>query len=202
MKLTELSIGIPIIHLLKGIVYREQEQVWPLLVNFRSDIVDYLGVIGLELIIEDSEGYAFVRQLAREEDQIGIVLPKLVDKRALSFQLTVMVVLLRKRLLESDLQGNESRTVLSFTQIADMVSLFYSDGTTNERKQEDKVQENINKLIRMGFLRKLKNEDDKYEVSRIINAFIEIEKLKEIEEKLRAYKEKVIKSDKEDESAD
>ena len=110
-----------------------------------------------------------------------------------------MLVLLRKRILESDLQGSESRLVLSLAQISDMISLFYEDGSANERKREDKVQENINKLSRMGFLRKLKNEDDKYEVSRIINAFVEIEKLKEIEEKLKLYKEKALKAELDDE---
>ena len=199
MKISDVKVGIPIVHLLKGIIYREQDAVWKLIFQFRQDIQDYLLVIGLELIVEESEGYAFARQIQQTEEDEPLQIPKLVDKRALSYSLTIMLVLLRKRILESDLQGSESRLVLSLAQISDMISLFYEDGSANERKREDKVQENINKLSRMGFLRKLKNEDDKYEVSRIINAFVEIEKLKEIEEKLKLYKEKALKAELDDE---
>ncbi|WMJ74120.1 DUF4194 domain-containing protein [Cytophagaceae bacterium ABcell3] len=202
MKISDKSVGIPVIHLLKGILYRDQEAPWKLLLQHRSEIRDYVAVMGLELFVDEAEGYAFVRQQVIDEQEEETLLPKLVDKRPLSYQLTIMAVLLRKRLLESDLEGSASRLVLSFAQIADMTNLFYTDGTSNERRQEDRIRENINKLIKMGFLRKLKNEDDKYEVSRILNAFFTIDKLKETEEKLREYKHKISKEEDEHESGD
>lgn len=178
--------GIPVVHLLKGILYRDEENAWSLLLQYHHRIKDYLDAIGLDLHINDADGYAFVKQKEIPEE-FGEFYPRLMQKRQLSYMPTLLCVLLRKRLLESDQSGTELRTVVSLDQIKEMVRVFQAP-STNERKLEDKIESAVKKLIEFGFLIELKNEKEKYEVSRILNAYLDIEKLKEIQLKLQWYR--------------
>lgn len=178
--------GIPVVHLLKGVLYRDQENAWRLLIQNQHRVKDYLGAIGLDLHINDPDGYAFVKQ-KEVPDEFEDYYPRLMHKRPLSYLPTLLCVLLRKRLLESDQAGTEVRTVVSLDQIVEMVRVFQST-STNERKQEDKILSAVKKLVDFGFLIELKNEKEKYEVSRILNAYLDIEKLKEVQTKLEQYR--------------
>ena len=81
------------------------------------------------------------------------------------------------------------RLVLRYADIADMMRLYWNDKVANERKQEDKLRTDIKKLASYGFLRPLKAEHDRYEVNRVLKAYVPIEKLNELLEQLQAYAE-------------
>ncbi|MEO8132884.1 MAG: DUF4194 domain-containing protein, partial [Betaproteobacteria bacterium] len=52
-----------LVNLLRGVVYREQSaERWRDLIGLQAAARDYVRVLGLELIIDDAEGYAFLRQ--------------------------------------------------------------------------------------------------------------------------------------------
>src|SRR5690606_21215144 len=82
--------------------------------------------------------------------------------------------------------GTELRTIVSLEQIKEMTGVFLAN-STNERKQEDKIESAVKKLVEFGFLLELKSEKGKYEVSRILNAYLNVEKLKEVQAKLERY---------------
>jgi hypothetical protein len=111
-----------------------------------------------------------------------------MTRRRLSYQQTLLIVLLRKRLLEFESEGNEVRLVLRYSDIAEMMRLYWDDTAANERKQEDKLRADIKKMISFGFLQTVR-EEDRYEVSRILKVYVPIEKLNEILGQLKAYAE-------------
>lgn len=181
------EIRSPAVYLLKGILYREQHlDAWNLLLRYRERLRTYFEVLGLELIIEEGDGYAYLRQQPEEED--AEPQPRLMTRRRLSYHQTLLLVLLRKRLLEFESEGSEVRLVLRHSDIAEMMRLYWDDTTANERKQEDKLRTDIKKMIGFGFLQTVR-EEDRYEVSRILKAYVPIEKLNEILEQLQAYAE-------------
>ena len=48
--------------LLKGVLYQAGDPArWGQLMNLQARVRDYVGVLGLELILDEAEGYAFVR---------------------------------------------------------------------------------------------------------------------------------------------
>ena len=187
--------GIPAVYLLRGVLYRQQEQPWDLLLRYRRRLQDYFAVLQLELIVDEAEGYAYLRQRRTDEetedekeDAASLRdFPRLISRRPLTYPLTLLCVLLRKRLLEFEAEGNDVRLVVSAAEIVDMVRLFWEESGTNERKREDKVHQQINRLVEYGFLQPLGNAPDKYEVNRILKAYITIDKLKEVLEKLKVY---------------
>ena len=190
---TPSQIAPVLIQLLRGVLYRDrQEQLWQSLIDFQAAAHDYFGIIGLELIIDESEGYAFLRQREPERDDTvdseQQTLPRLVQRRPLSYAVSLLCVLLRKRLVEQDAGGGEARVILSRDQIIDMMRVFLP-GKGNEAKSIDQINRHINKVIEYGFLRRLKGQEDQFEVRRIIKALVTADLLVELDHKLAQYSE-------------
>ncbi|MFW6339584.1 MAG: DUF4194 domain-containing protein, partial [Wenzhouxiangella sp.] len=113
-------------------------------------------------------------------------LPRLMARRQLSYPISLLLALLRKKLAEHDAGGGDLRLVLSRQDIADLVRLFLPD-SANEAKLLDRVGMDINKAAEMGFLRKLRGQDDQYEVRRILKAYVDAQWLAEFDQRLGEY---------------
>lgn len=178
-----------VIHLMKGVIYQEKHlELWDSLLNLQSAIREYTNVIGLDLYVDEIEGFAFLRQRDIATDNMDNVhLPRLVQRRPLSYFVSLLCVLLRKKYVENDTAGGDSRVILSHQQILDMMLVFLPD-RANEIKTKEQIELCIHKMLEFGFLRKLANNTT-YEVQRIIKALIDASWLSNIENKLREYQE-------------
>jgi hypothetical protein len=174
------------IALFKGVVYSDSDAaLWQALLASASDIREYVAVLGLELAIDEAEGYAYLREQARIEGEEE--LPRLVPRRSLSYPQSLLLALLRKRLLELDTRGGDTRLVITRDEIVDMVKLFFAGGT-NEAKFVDLVDQHINRIVELGFLRRMRGRDDAFEVRRILKAFVDAQWLTALDAKLAAYR--------------
>jgi hypothetical protein len=177
-----------IINLLKGVLYEDNSQAWNLLIQYEPEVKKHFEGIGIDVYVDEAEGYAFLKQqeLNPEENDGELALPALIERRQLSYPITLLCVLLRKRLLEEDASGGNMKVVLSKEEIVDMIRVFLPEHS-NEAKIIDSIDTYINRIISYGFLRKLKNEEGKFEVKRIIKAKITADILQNIEQKLKDY---------------
>ena len=82
--------------------------------------------------------------------------------------------------------SGETRLVVTAGDILDMVRLFLPP-TANEARLNDRVEQNISKIVSLGFLRPLKGRDDTYEVRRILRSFVDAQWLGELNARLAAY---------------
>ena len=74
----ENPISLPLISLLKGVVYRDShENAWRDLIDHQAAVADYATVLGLELIVDEAEGHAFLRQIEPDDDAPGLYLREL-----------------------------------------------------------------------------------------------------------------------------
>lgn len=170
--------------LFKGVLYAENdEKVWQSLLGLTSHVRDYAAVLGLELILDESEGYAFLRS---REDPDG-TLPRLIARRTLTFNVSLLLALLRRRMMEFDINSSEVRLIMTEQDIVDMVSLFRPD-SSNEAKTLDRLRTDIKKVVELGFLRKLKGQADTYEVARILKAYVDAQWLEEFDARLADYR--------------
>ncbi len=189
------SLSVMLIHLLKGVVYRESdERLWSGLIKLQTKVRDFVTTLGLELTLDESEGYAFLRsQIDTAEEEDSVKQPRLMVRRQLSFQLSLLIALLRKRLVEFDARGGETRLILSRGEIIDMIKVFLPEGS-NETKIVKQIDAQISKVIDMGFLKELKNSasttEKSFEVRRILKAFVDAQWLSSFDEKLAQYQEK------------
>ncbi|HAO28688.1 MAG TPA: hypothetical protein DCQ68_15600, partial [Chryseobacterium indologenes] len=89
----EYHYSASLIALLKGIVYSHQKETWENLLQYEPDVKKYFIPIGLELFLDKSEGYAFLRQKEWEEDERP--LPRIAEKRSLNFMTSLVCIVLR-----------------------------------------------------------------------------------------------------------
>lgn len=180
-----IDISCALIALMKGVVFRQDdERLFQQLDEGQIAIRDYVRVLGLDLVIDDSEGYAWLKTREPEEGQAP--LPRLVGRRRLSYPVSLIIALLRKKMAESDAAGQDTRLILSTEDIADMVRVFLPSGS-NEAKFLDKINTHLNRIADLGFIRRLKGQKDRIEVVRILKAFVDAQWLHEFDDRLREY---------------
>lgn len=179
------SLSQVLINLQKGIVYRENnETLWQDLIQLAPRVKDYFALTYLDLILDEAEGYAFLKSKADSEEQSY---PRLISRRALTFEVSLLLVLLRKRLVEFDAESSDTRLILSQTEIVNLMQTYLGE-STNQAKTVDKIESYINKVLELNFLQKLKSSQSEpyYEVKRILKAFIDVEWLQQFDQWLDA----------------
>ena len=196
------DLSAVVIPLLKGVIYRDADAaaIWNGLVHLQARVRDYVAVLGLDLVLDEAEGYAFLRSRGdsdRSENDAATSLPRLVARRPLSFPVSLLLALLRKKLAEFDAGGGETRLVLSREQIVEMIRVFQPD-RSNEARLIDQIETHLNKIVELGFLRRLKsgagNEAGQipvFEVRRILKAFVDAQWLSNFDARLAAYQSQI-----------
>jgi hypothetical protein len=178
------DLSLVLIQLMKGPLYRDtHEKLWGLLLGVRHQVSDYVTVLGLNAVIDEAEGYAYLRSRPIDDDA---EFPRLVARRALSFHVSVLLALLRKRLAEFDASSAETRLILSRSQMVEMLRLFMPD-STNDARLVDTIDAHINKVTELGFLRRLRDEQDLFEVRRILKAYVDGQWLSQFDARLDEY---------------
>ena len=182
----EPDLPLAVTQLMKGVVYRDtHDHAWRSLLELQPQARDYVDVLGLQVVIDEAEGYAFLRQRPADPDD-SAPLPRLIPRRALSFHVSLLLALLRKKLAEFDAQGADTRLMLTRDQMAEMVRVFLP-ATSNEARLTDQIDAHINKAVELGFLRPAKNSEQTYEVRRILKAFVDGQWLADFDTRLAEY---------------
>ncbi len=178
------DLSLVLVQLFRGPLYQDShDKLWPMLLKLRAAVSDHVAMLGLQVDIDESEGYAFLRSRPDDEDAS---IPRLVHRRSLSFHVSILLALLRKRLAESDASSADPRLVLSRDQIVEMLRLFLPQ-SSNDARLVDNVDAHINKVVELGFLRRLRNEPDRFEVRRILRAFVDAQWLHDFDNRLGEY---------------
>jgi hypothetical protein len=181
-----------VVPLLKGVIYQEDNPgLWSALLNLQSRLRDYVAVLGLELLFDEAEGYAFLRAKPESEDEQSVKLPRLVARRQLSFPVSLLLALLRKKLAEFDASGGETRLILSLDEVVELIRIFLPAGS-NEARFIDQIDSHLNKIIELGFVRRLRGQEQVFEVRRILKAFVDAQWLSEFDRRLIEYQQQLI----------
>ena len=184
------SIVVP---LLKGVIYQEDNPaLWGSLLNLMAAVRDYVAVLGLELILDESEGYAFLRSNSEGETEGTNSTPRLMARRQLSYPVSLLLALLRKKLAEFDAGAGDTRLILSRDEVVELIRIFLPP-TSNEVKLIDQVDSTLNKIADLGFIRRLRGERQMIEVRRIIKACIDAQWLADFDKRLDEYLQRPVK---------
>lgn len=178
-----------IVKLLKSPVERTSN-VWDDIIHYQTEIQDYIGLIGLELIVKKDEGFAFVRQF---EDSDGNTLG-LVTRRQIGFETSIVLVVLRQSLEDFDSNPTQLATekFITDSEIKDELELFLQEGY-NKLKFKKELDKYIRNVVDLGYLKVINEKDNetKYQIHRIIKEKITLDILQEFKKKLQEYVESV-----------
>jgi len=169
-------------HLWKGPLYLSDGPLWTALLRERENLTAWFHETGLLLVVDESEGYAYLRQIEAEGDE---KVPRLVQKRKLTYDATLLLVCLRDELNRFDARTADQLQLLKTRgELLDLVSGFLPD-TTDQVRDVKKLDGAIEQLRELGFLRRLGGEtSDNYEVSRVIKARFGPGELEAVKERL------------------
>lgn len=189
----EPTLSAVLILLFKGVLYRdEQAGAWQDLLRLQAQVRDHATLFGLELILDEPEGYAYLRQRPAEEGEDE--LPRLVPRRQLSYPVSLLLALLRKKLAEHDATGSDPRLILHREQITDMMRLFLPE-TGDEVRLMNRMDSHIRRAVELGFLHRLRGQEERFEVRRILAAFVDAQWLSEFDQRLAEYRQHVDDND-------
>jgi hypothetical protein len=186
---TEVAPYAPVlVKLLKGPLYAESGESWALLLRYRSQAEEWFGHIGIEVVIAEHDGLAFLRRRREQGDAEGGaasgLVPELISRRELPYLTSLLCVLLVEELYRFETgSSDEARLVLDRAKIRELV-LPYLPRKTNEAKQADAIDAQINKLEQYGFLRRIAPDSEEFEVMKLLKHKIDAQALSEARAKL------------------
>jgi Domain of unknown function (DUF4194) len=183
---TQHELSFALITLMKGVIERDANPAgWQALQRCEGAVRDHAAVLGLDLRLNETEGFAYLAQRALIEGEPE--LPRLVPRRQLSFPVSLLLALLRKKLVEFDATSGDRRLILSRDAIIDLIRLFLPE-TTNQVALEKRVTGAINSVVELGFLRPMRSQPYQFEVQRILTAFVDAQWLSGLAERLEDYR--------------
>lgn len=181
------DLSVAVTQLMKGVVYRDTHEVpWRHLVQLQTQVRDHVAVIGLTVVVDEAEGYAFLRSRPVDLDGEEPAIPRLIARRQLSLHVSLLLALLRKKLAEFDASSGDTRLILTRQQLIDMVTVFMPRGSTDTRLI-DQIDTHIGKVVELGFLRRFGDGEAAFEVRRILKAFVDAQWLADLDARLAEY---------------
>ncbi len=180
--------GSVLIKLLRGPVYDEDVKAWNDLLVYQERIREYFDQIGVELHLDEGDGYAYLTQPDTGGEETWM--PRLTVRAHLTYEVSLLLVILRECLEEFDVKTTDiSRCFITHGEIMEKIELLFKE-KANKVKLLSKFDACINHVISLGFLKEAASDDAepenrRFEIRRIIRARINNEKLEEIKEKLK-----------------
>jgi Domain of unknown function (DUF4194) len=163
-------------------VYVGDIQVWETIRADRDYLSRYFRQIGQELVVDEAEGYAFIRQIELDGEER---VPRIGRRQALGYTATILLVCLREELARFDAApGGSTRLVLTRQQLRELVQQFVKE-SNNQIRDMRTVDSAIRRAEELGFLRAVgAAESETLEVMRILKARFGPTELESVRERL------------------
>ena len=177
--------SVAAVRLLQGVVYADDAKAWDLVLSNQSTLQDYVGRIGLLLVVNETEGFAYLRQPGADDYPAGYEdLPKLFRRSRLGYGTTLLCVLLRDALhrFEEEDVDNE-RCVVETTALEESWRAFFPP-QHDEVKGRKELAAALRKVEELSFIRKFSDTPESWEIRRIIKARIPAAELEGLRDQL------------------
>ncbi len=174
-----------VVALLKGVVNNTgKDKLWTTIKEKRWAIEEYVSKIGLALVVHEDDGYAYLKQRNDEDEEK--ILPRLMQKRQVDFRTSLVLVLLRKEMIELNKLGNSERFIITQTSFYETI-IPYLKETTDEVKQKKEIDLVLKKVQEMGFIKILNNKDNDIEIFQLVRGFVTAQLVEDVDVKLKEY---------------
>ncbi|OQY36074.1 MAG: hypothetical protein B6229_10780, partial [Spirochaetaceae bacterium 4572_7] len=176
MQLERLNSNL-LVKLLTGVIYYD-EPLWQELINNKSLIMEYFSPLGLELSLHESDGFAYLSQISG--DYVEESINRLVKRHPLSFEVSLLLIILREELEAFDSRGtDETELYLTNIEIKELIEVYFKDKSDEVRLLRE-LDRYINAVVKLGFLKQINNgREIVYKVMTILKAKINPDFLEE-----------------------
>ncbi len=191
---SETSLPLPAewspvaVRLLQGVVYHDDNlNLWETLLRSVSPLTEYFAKLGLVLVVDEADAMAYLRQPESEQMPPEYEdVPKLFRRTPLSYEATLLCVLLRdelRRYEEEDVRNE--RCVISQSDLLSVWAHFFPDNADPVRLNRT-LNSSLRRLEELRFVRQFEKDPPSWEVRRIIKARLPLEELERLRQSLVA----------------
>ncbi|MBS1603608.1 MAG: DUF4194 domain-containing protein [Bacteroidetes bacterium] len=176
------------IKLLKGPIEYLEKASWELLLQYQAELTRFLQQLGLVLVLEKEDGYAYLEQVRLdEEDNVA----GWVRRVQLGYEESILLVLLRDMMAEFEIGEITSRELIKKRrEIKEYAELFFKENASRVKfiRELDRL---IDKVEELDFLEKVENHDvpdeQKFRIKKIIKARVNNELLENFKQQLTVH---------------
>lgn len=182
------------IKLLKGPVEYLEKSIWEKLVQYKTELVPFLQQLGLILVLEEQDGYAYIKHAVNEDESGGEV--SWIQRRSHTYEESVMLVLLRDMMAEFEVGEATTRELIKKRrEIKEYAELFFKENASRVKMLRE-IDRLIEKTEENGFLERSENHDiadeQKFRIKKIIKAKVDGEVLEQFKQQLKDHAAKRI----------
>ncbi|PWV53503.1 DUF4194 domain-containing protein [Chitinophaga sp. S165] len=177
-----------VVKLLKGPVEYVEKGAWEKLLQYKVELTGFLQQLGLLLVLDEQDGYAFVKHALTEDDEAYV---SWTQRRSFSYEESIMLVLLREMMAEFEISESASRELIKKRrEIKEYAELFFKEGASRIKflKEIDRL---IDKVEESGFLHRIENheviDEQKFRIRKIIKSKVDSEALESFQQQLMAH---------------
>ncbi|HWB92274.1 MAG TPA: DUF4194 domain-containing protein [Puia sp.] len=176
------------IRLLKGPVEYLDKSAWEQLLQYQGELTRFLQQLGLQLVLEKEDGYAYLEQVRLdEEDNVA----GWVRRIQLGYEESILLVLLRDMMAEFEVGEATTRELIrKRREIKEYAELFFRENPSRVKFIRD-LDRLIDRVEELGFLEKAETSDladeQKFRIKKIIKARVDNEVLENFKQQLSEH---------------
>jgi Domain of unknown function (DUF4194) len=176
------------IKLLKGPVEYLDKAPWEQLLQYQGELTRFLQQLGLILVLEKEDGYAYLEQLRLDEEENTV---GWVRRNQLGYEESILLVLLRDMMAEFEVGEASTRELIKKRrEIKEYSELFFAENPSRVRFIRD-LDRLIDRAEELDFLEKVEQHDlpdeQKFRIKKIIKAKVDNEILDNFKQQLTAH---------------
>jgi hypothetical protein len=174
------------IRLLKGPVEYLETNLWEKLLRYRNELQSFMTPLGLTLVLDESDGYAYARHAYGEDEEPEVIW---MQRRPFTYDESIMLVLLREMMAEFETGEATTRELLRKRhEIKEYAALFFREGASRVRFMKD-IDRLIDKMAEYGFLELTETnesaDEERFRIRKLIKARVNAEALEDFIGQLR-----------------
>jgi len=177
-----------LIKLLKGPVEYLEKGAWEQLLQYQVELTRFLQQLGLVLVLEKDDGYAYLEQqrLDEEDNVVGWV-----RRIQLGYEESILLVLLRDMMAEFEVGEAAARELIKRRrEIKEYAELFFKENPSRVKFIRD-LDRLIDKVEELDFIEKVENaepaDEQKFRIKKIIKARVDHEILENFKQQLTEH---------------
>lgn len=155
---------------------KRHSNLWPILVRDEYRIRSRLHDLFLELILDRDLQIAFTRQAETGDLEV----PKLLRRSSLNFIDSVLILFLRQELTRYENQGEKA--AVSTDEMLEHLLIYEKNANTDRAGFIKRAQASVEKFKKYNILRKIRNNDGRYEVSPTLKLLFSADEVRELAE--------------------
>lgn len=174
------------IRLLKGPVEYIDTNLWEKLLRFRNELQSFMAPLGLTLVLDEADGYAYARHSYGEDEEPEVIW---MQRRPFTYDESIVLVLLREMMAEFETGEATTRELLRKRhEIKEYAALFFREGASRVRFLKD-IDRLIDRMAEYGFLELVEPhesaDEERFRIRKLIKARVNAEVLEDFIGQLR-----------------